>query len=271
MLWLFGHYSRQQLNRDAGDHVIAEGPFHMSKSAAITRVLIIDDHPIVIQGLRCWLKDAHVKAVLEARDVTSGYRLFRRHHPDVVIIDLPIRGSVLGGLDVIRRMRAHDRRSCILVFSMHRSPTIAIRALKAGATGYMLKDASPDEVIKALHQVRSGNRYLSDDLAMQVALSATGVESKPLAALSPRESQTLSLLAKGKAYNAIAKELDVSYKTVVNTCSLLRRKLKATNLAELIHAAVRLFPAESQELPWSDRASSVRPKPAKKRNLTRQD
>ena len=113
----------------------------------------------------------------------------------------------------------------------------------------MLKDAPPDEVIKALHQVRSGNRYLSDDLAMQVALSATGVESKPLAALSPRESQVLSLVAKGQAYKGIAKELDVSYKTVVNTCSLLRRKLNATNLAELIHAAVRLFPAESQELP----------------------
>jgi DNA-binding NarL/FixJ family response regulator len=249
MLWLFGHYSRQQLNRDAGEHVIAEGLFHMSKSVAITRVLIIDDHPIVIRGLRCWLKDAHVKAVLEARDVTSGYRLFRRHHPDVVIIDLPIRGSVLGGLDVIQRMRAHYPGSRILVFSMHRNPTIAIRALKAGANGYMFKDASPDEMIKALHQVRSGSRYLSDDLAMQVALSATGVEAKPIAALSPRESQTLSLLAKGQAYNSIAKELKVSYKTVVNTCSHLRRKLNATNLAGLVHAAVRLFPAESQELP----------------------
>jgi DNA-binding NarL/FixJ family response regulator len=170
----------------------------MSKSAPIARVLVIDDHPVVIQGLRCWLKDAHIKTVLEARDATSGYRLFRRHHPDVVIIDLPIRSS--GGLDVIRRMRAHNRRSCILVFSMDRNPTIAIRALKAGATGYMLKDASPDEVIKALHQVRSGNRYLSDDLAMQVALSATGVESNPPAALSPRESKMLSLLAKGQTY-----------------------------------------------------------------------
>jgi DNA-binding CsgD family transcriptional regulator len=84
---------------------------------------------------------------------------------------------------------------------------------------------------------------------MQVALSATGVETKSPAALNPRESQMLLLLAKGQAYNSIAKELSVSYKTVVNTCSHLRRKLNATNLAELIHAAVRLFPAESQELP----------------------
>jgi two-component system, NarL family, invasion response regulator UvrY len=243
----------------------------MNKPAAIATVLVIDDHPIVIQGLRCWLKDAHVKAVLEARDVTSGYRLFRRHHPDVVIIDLPIRGSLLGGLDVIRRMRAHDPRSCILVFSMHRDPAIAIRALKAGATGYMLKDAPPDEVIKALHQLRSGNRYLSDDLAMQVALSATGVDPKPLSTLRPRESQMLSLLAKGQAYSSIAKELNVSYKTVVNTCSQLRRKLNATNLAELIHAAVRLFPAESQEWPQSDRPFIDATETAQKRNLTRQN
>jgi two-component system invasion response regulator UvrY len=219
----------------------------MSKSAPLARVLVIDDHPVVIQGLRCWLKDAHVKTVLEARDVTSGYRLFRRHHPDVVIIDLPIRGSVLGRLDVIRRMRSHKRpRSCILAFSMHRNPTIAICALKAGATGYIFKDASADEIIKAFHQVRSGNRYLSDQLAMQVAFSATGVESKPVPDLSPRESKMLSLLAKGQGYSGIAKELKVSYKTVVNTCSHLRRKLNAPNLAQLIHAAVRLFPAESQ-------------------------
>jgi two-component system, NarL family, invasion response regulator UvrY len=239
----------------------------MNKSAAIVTVLVIDA-PVVTQGLRCWLKDAHVNAVLEAPDVTSGYRLFRRHHPDVVIIDLPIRGSVLGGLDVIRRMRAHDPRSCILVFSMHRDPAIVIRALKAGATGYMLKDARPDEVIKALHQVRSGNRYLSDDLAMQVALSATGVEPKPLFTLRPRESQILLLLAKGQAYSSIAKELNVSYKTVVNLCSQLRRKLNATNLAELIHAAVRLFPAESQERPQSDRPFIDATETAEKRNLT---
>jgi two-component system, NarL family, invasion response regulator UvrY len=218
----------------------------MNKSVAITKVLIIDDHPIVIRGLRSLLEDAHVKTALDAPDATSGYRLFRRHHPDVVIIDLPIRGSVLSCLDVIRRMGAHHRSSCILVFSMHRNPTIAISALKAGATGYMFKDASPDEMIKALHQVRSGSRYLSDDLAMQVALSAAGAEPNPLAALRPRESQILSLLAEGQAYDAIAKELNVSYKTVVNTCSQLRRKLNATNLAGLLHAAVRLFPAESQ-------------------------
>jgi DNA-binding NarL/FixJ family response regulator len=181
--------------------------------------------------------------VLEARDAASGYRLYRRHHPDVVIIDLAMQGGGLGGLDVIRRMRSHDPRSRILVFSMHSDPIIAARALEAGATGYVLKDSN--ELMKAFDQVRSGTPYLSNNLAMQVALVRTGVRASPLADLTPRELQTLSLLAEGKPYGRIAEELNVSYKTVVNACSQLKQKLNAKNLPELIRTAVRLVSAES--------------------------
>ena len=209
----------------------------------MTSVLIIDDHPIVLQGCRRMLEDAGVKTVHEARDAASGYRLYRRHHPDVVIIDLAMQGGGLGGLDVIRRMRSHDPRSRILVFSMHSDPIIAARALEAGATGYVLKDSN--ELMKAFDQVRSGTPYLSNNLAMQVALVRTGVRASPLADLTPRELQTLSLLAEGKPYGRIAEELNVSYKTVVNACSQLKQKLNAKNLPELIRAAVRLVSAES--------------------------
>jgi two-component system invasion response regulator UvrY len=209
----------------------------------MTSVLIIDDHPIVLQGCRRMLEDAGVKTVLEARDVTSGYRLYRRHHPDVVIVDLAMQGGGLGGLEVIRRMRSHDPRSRILVFSMHGDPIIAARALEAGATGYVLKDSN--ELMKAFDQVRAGTPYLSNDLAMQVALVRTGVRANPLADLTPRELQTLSLLAEGKPYGRIAEELNVSYKTVVNACSQLKQKLNAKNLPELIRAAVQLVSTES--------------------------
>jgi len=209
----------------------------------MTSVLIIDDHPIVLQGCRRMLEDAGVNTVLEARDAASGYRLYRRHHPDVVIIDLAMQGGGLAGLDVIRRMRSHDPRSRILVFSMHSDPIIAARALEAGATGYVLKDSN--ELMKAFDQVRSGTPYLSNNLAMQVALVRTGVRASPLADLTPRELQTLSLLAEGKPYGRIAEELNVSYKTVVNACSQLKQKLNAKNLPELIRAAVRLVSAES--------------------------
>src|SRR5262245_27030216 len=209
----------------------------------MTSVLIIDDHPIVLQGCRRMLEDAGVKTVLEARDTTSGYRLYRRHHPDVVIVDLAMQGGGLAGLKVIRRMRSHDPRSRILVFSMHSDPIIAARALEAGATGYVLKDS--DELMRAFDKVRTGTPYLSNDLAMQVALVRTGVRANQLADLTPRELQTLSLLAEGKPYGRIAEELNVSYKTVVNACSQLKQKLNAKNLPELIRVAVQLVSTES--------------------------
>ncbi len=209
----------------------------------MTSVLIIDDHPIVLQGCRRMLEDAGVKTVLEARDAASGYRLYRRHRPDVVIVDLAMQEGGLRGLDVIRRMRSHDQRSRILVFSMHSDPIIAARALEAGATGYVLKDS--DELMKAFDQVRTGTPYLSNDLAMQVALVRTGVRANPLADLTRRELQILSLLAEGKPYGRIADELSVSYKTVVNACSQLKQKLNAKNLPELIRVAVQLVSAES--------------------------
>ena len=208
----------------------------------MTSVLIIDDHPIVLQGCRRMLEDAGVKTLLEARDATSGYRLYRRHHPDVVIVDLAMQAGGLGGLEVIRRMRSHDPRSRILVFSMHSDPIIAARALEAGATGYVLKDSN--DLMKAFDQVRSGRPYLSNDLPMQVALVRTGVRANPLADLTPRELQTLSLLAEGKPYGRIAEELNVSYKTVVNACSQLKQKLNAKNLPELIRVAVQLVSAK---------------------------
>jgi two-component system invasion response regulator UvrY len=211
----------------------------------MTKVLIIDDHPIVLQGCRQMLEEASVGIVLEARDPTSGYRLYRRHHPDLVIVDLIMQGSAFGGLGVIRRMHSHDPRTRILVFSMHSDPIIAVRALEAGATGYVIKDASADELMKAFKQVLAGTPYLSNDLAMQVALVRTGLQANPLADLTPRELQTLSLLAQGKPYGRIAEELNVSYKTVVNACTQLKQKLNARNLPELIRHAVRLVSAET--------------------------
>jgi DNA-binding NarL/FixJ family response regulator len=207
----------------------------------MTSVLIIDDHPIVLQGCRRVLEDAGIETVLDAHDIVSVYRAYRRHTPDVVIVDLAMQGNGLGGLPLIRRIRSHDPRARILVFSMHSDPVIVTRALQAGATGYLLKDTSSEELVKAFGKVRSGTPYLSNDVALQVALLGSGVNRDPLSDLTEREHQTLALLAQGKAYGRIAEELNVSYKTVVNTCGQLKRKLDATNLPELIRTAVRLL------------------------------
>jgi two-component system, NarL family, invasion response regulator UvrY len=207
----------------------------------MTTVLIVDDHPIVLQGCRRMLQDVGVSEIIEARDTADGYRLFSEHEPEVVIVDLGLQDNGLGGLELIRRIRSDDLNVRILVFSMHSDPVIVARALQAGATGYVVKDTSPEAITEAFQRVRSGRRYLSDELAMQVAFANTPGHQSPLAELTPRELQTLSLLAEGKPYTRIAEELNVSYKTVVNLSSQLKQKLDAENLPELIRTAVQLL------------------------------
>jgi two-component system, NarL family, invasion response regulator UvrY len=214
----------------------------------MTKVLIIDDHPIVLQGCRRMLENAGVTDVIEAADAASGYRLFSGKRPQVVIIDLGLHDSGLGGLELIRRIRADDMNVRILVFSMHSDPVVVARALQAGATGYVVKDTSPERFIEAFKKVRAGTRYLSDDLALQVAFANTPSAQDPLAGLTPRELQTLSLLAEGKSYNRIADDLNLSYKTVVNISSQLKQKLNADNLPDLIRIAVQLL-STVQQLP----------------------
>jgi DNA-binding NarL/FixJ family response regulator len=209
----------------------------------MTSVLIVDDHPIVLQGCRRILEDAGVETVLDARDIVSGYRSYRRHRPEVVIVDLGMQGSGLGGLPLIRRIRAHDPRTRILVLSMHSDPTIVARALEAGASGYVLKDTASDELVKAFNKVRAGQPYLAADMAVEVAMVRSGARRNPLAELTPRELETLALLAQGKPYGRIAEELKVSYKTVVNVSSQLKQKLDARNLPDLIRIAVQLLSA----------------------------
>jgi len=211
----------------------------------MTCVLIIDDHPIVLQGCRRVLEDAGVKTVLAAPDAGTGYRMYLRRRPDVVMIDLSMQGSGLAGLPLIRRIRSHDLQARILVFSMHSAPIIVSRAIEAGATGYLLKDTSSDELLKAYDKVRVGQPYLSPDLAMQIALLGKGLRRDPLADLTPRERQTLNLLSEGKPYSQIADELGISYKTVVNICYQLRQKLDVRTLPELVRAAVELRGAGS--------------------------
>ena len=209
----------------------------------MTSVLIIDDHPIVLQGCSRVLQDAGIAPIFEAREVEAGHQLARKHRPDVVIIDLAMQGSGLAGLSLIRTIRAHDPRARILVFSMHSDPIIVHRALETGATGYLLKDTSSEELVRAVMSVAAGMPYLGSDLAMQVALAGTRVSANPLADLTPRELQTLGLLAQGKSYGRIAAELNVSYKTVVNVCYQLRQKLDVRTLPELIRLSVQLAPS----------------------------
>jgi two-component system, NarL family, invasion response regulator UvrY len=206
----------------------------------MTKVLVVDDHPIVLQGCRRILEDGGVTTVFEASDAATGYDLFRSHRPDVIIVDLALRDDGLGGVSLIRRINLEDRRVPILVLSMHRDPNIVLQALEAGAIGYVLKDTATEDLLKGIQEVQRGNRYLSHSLAIEVAVSRTSSRQNAFPDLTSRELDALTLLAKGKSYDCIAHELDVSYKTVVNISAQLKKKLNVDTLPALVQRAVQL-------------------------------
>jgi two-component system, NarL family, invasion response regulator UvrY len=205
----------------------------------MTRVLIIDDHPIVVESCQRVLRDAGVCELMDARTLMTGYRLYRREKPEVIILDLALSGSDLSGLAFLRRLRQNDQRTPILIFSMHSDAIIVKRAIEAGASGYLLKDTSSEEFLRAFNRVRSGGQYISQDLAAEIAFFGIGRAADPKTALTPREMEMLALLAEGKSYADIAAQLHLSYKTVANTASQLKAKLNARTLPELVHHAIR--------------------------------
>ena len=158
-------------------------------------ILLVDDHPIVRQGCRTLLEDAGVGDIHEAGDILTGYRLYHRKRPGLIILDLSLQGSDLSGMNLIRRIRSRDQRTPILIFSMHRDPLIVRRALDEGATGYLLKDTGTAEFLDALRAVRSGTPFLSSKLALPVALLGAGGTNNRI---TRRELQTLALLAEGR-------------------------------------------------------------------------
>ncbi|KMO40485.1 response regulator receiver protein [Methylobacterium variabile] len=200
-------------------------------------VLVVDDHPIVLQGCRRVLEDAGVGTVHEATGIAAGYRCFRRHRPEIVVADLTFQGASLSGLALIRRIRTVAPRTRILVFSMHDDPEIVARAFESGAAGYVLKDTASAELHLAFERVRDGGTYVAPSLAVEVTWLRR--EAPAVAPLTPRERQILERLGAGRSHGAIAEELGLSYKTIANACTQMRRKLGARTLADLIRIALR--------------------------------
>jgi DNA-binding NarL/FixJ family response regulator len=205
-------------------------------------VLIIDDHPFVLQGCARILEEAKVGKVLQASTLAEGYRQYRANKPAVIVVDLSIKAAMLGGLSFVRRLRMHDKKTPILVLSMHRDPMIVRRALELGVTGFVLKDAPAEEFLAAFARVRQGRAYLSQEVASEVVFSEARSTASPFKSLTLRELQTLQLIAEGKPYGVIAQELNVSYKTIANTCSQIKNKLGARSLPELMRIALKHLP-----------------------------
>lgn len=200
------------------------------------RVLIVDDHPMVIAGCRGMLSGQPDMEVLEARDAESALETHAAAQPDVVVLDINLPG--ISGFELLRRMLKRKPDTKAIVFTMNDDPIFAARSIEHGAKGYIAKSEDPALFVKAVRMVAAGERYLSNQFAQKLAFFDQKRGADPLDGLNGRELEILRILADGKGMAEIAHIMRISYKTVANSCSLLKRKLGARSRADLIRIAV---------------------------------
>jgi len=204
------------------------------------KTVIADDHPIVRAGLKQILVDASdIEVTAEAGDGHELLKLIRKGGIDVVLLDLTMPG--LMGLDALKQMRVENPNLPILVLSMHPEDQYGIRVLKAGASGYLMKSAAPDQLVVAIRKVYRGGKYVSPSLAEKMAFGLqTGTSGLPHEALSDREYQVLCMIASGKTVKEIAGELSLSEKTISTYRTRILEKMNMKSSAELTHYAIKL-------------------------------
>lgn len=210
-----------------------------TKAHAAIKVLIADDHAIVREGLRqiC----ASAKDVVVAGNAANGLeaiKLARVGNGDVMLLDvvLPDRS----GIDILKQIRKEHPKLPVLILSIHREDQYAIRALKAGAAGFLNKQVAPSELLTAIRQVAAGKKYISPALAQELANQIGFDHDTPLHdTLSDREYQTMVMIASGKTVSDIATELLLSVKTISMYRSRVLAKMKLRHNAELTHYALK--------------------------------
>lgn len=203
------------------------------------RVLIADDHAIVRQGLRQILSDTPDLTVAgEAENGVQAVQMVRTGEWDVVLMDVSMPDR--NGIDALKIIKKEFPRLPVLILSMYPEEQYAIRALKAGAAGYLTKQSAPELLVTAIRQVASGKKYVSPSLAEELA-NAIGDDSErlPHEKLSDREYQTLCMIASGKTPTEIAEALNLSVKTVSVYRARLLEKMNLRNNAELTHYGLK--------------------------------
>jgi DNA-binding NarL/FixJ family response regulator len=212
------------------------------------RIVIVDDHPLFRKGLEELIHSDGTFAVCgEASNASEGIEVIRKLGPDLAIVDLSLPGA--NGIELIKNIRAEFPKVPILVLSMHDESLYALRALRAGAEGYVMKHEAMANVIQAIHEVFSGRPYLSPAMAAQVITKfahhdAEG-ETDAVARLSDRELEILELIGKGHEVRQIAKLLHLSPKTVETHRAHIKDKLDLKNSREVARFALQWLSARN--------------------------
>ena len=200
------------------------------------RVLVADDHAIMVQGLGRLL-EGEAEIVATANDGQQLVERVRQHRPDIVVSDINMPG--MSGLDAMRRLKADGLRSKFIFLTLHTDSRLASEAMRAGASGYLLKHAAAEELIEAIHAVMAGHTYLTPLMTRDVLLAIGEPDGVQSPALTPRQLDVLRLIAAGKRMKEIASELNISVRTVETHKQDLLQTLSLETTADLIKFAVR--------------------------------
>jgi two-component system invasion response regulator UvrY len=203
----------------------------------VIRVLVADDHPVVRRGLRQILTEASDISVEEAGTPEEILAAVNARPLDAVLLDLRL-GDV-SGLEVLAQIKKDRPRLAVLILSVAAEDQYAVRAIRAGAAGFLNKEAAPDKLVAAVRQISSGHRYLTPEVADQLAAQVSkNSPDEPHRALSDRELQVLELIASGKTVGEIARALHRSVKTISTHRTRILVKMAMKTNAELTHYAV---------------------------------
>jgi DNA-binding NarL/FixJ family response regulator len=204
------------------------------------RILLADDHSIVRDGLRRIVEeDGAMAVVAEASDGLEAIQKVAASKPDVAVVDISMPG--IDGLEVVSRLKDSHPDLPVLILTMHEEAQYVVRAIEAGAMGYLTKQSAPEQLVTAIHRIFDGHRYITDEATEALALRiARGAQAKtPLESLSMRELQVLRRLGMGHTNREIANAYNISIKTVDTYRSRLLKKLDLRNNAELIRFAIQ--------------------------------
>ncbi|UJH89643.1 response regulator transcription factor [Antarcticibacterium sp. 1MA-6-2] len=210
------------------------------------RIVLADDHVLVRDGIKALLEDENdIEVIDEASDGLEALEVVKRSLPDVLVVDIRMPG--LTGIEVVRKVREENLNLKTLILSMHDSEEYVLQSVQVGADGYLLKGASKDEFLKALHKVADGGKYFSGDISSilvnNFAKVNAGLEQKPTETvddpfnLTKREIQILTLVMDGKSSKEIGEELNISKRTAEVHRFNLMKKLDVKNLIELTNKA----------------------------------
>jgi len=205
-------------------------------------VFIVDDHPLLRQGLTLLINQQHdLQVIGEAEDAQTALQAVANRRPDVMIVDISLAGA--DGLDLLKNIRTFYGPLPVLILSMHDEATYAERALRAGANGYIMKQQATEEVLVAMRRILSGGVYLSDrmsnNMLQQYVGGAPASASSRISNLSDRELEVFGLVGEGRATREIANHLRLSVKTIETYQAHIKEKLFLRSGRELIQQAIQ--------------------------------